>query len=203
MEAQTQESGNKKGHELELVPDLDTSGIISIYNTHQEAETAVKELQHSGFDMKKLSIVGRDYKSEENIIGFYNTGDRAKYWGKLGAFWGGIWGLLFGSALFIVPGVGPLVIAGTFIATLVGVAEGAIIVGGLSALGAALFSLGIPKNSVIQYETALKAGKYVMIAHGTTDDLKKAREIIKTTGANSLTDFDSKDRPTDEKGLTH
>ena len=32
------------------------NAVVGVYNTHTEAETAVKELQHSGFDMKKLSI---------------------------------------------------------------------------------------------------------------------------------------------------
>ena len=31
-----------------------------------------------------------------------------KFWGKLGAFWGGLWSLLFGSALFLIPGIGPV-----------------------------------------------------------------------------------------------
>ena len=44
--------------------------------------------------------IGRDYHTDENVIGYYNAGDRMKYWGKLGAFWGGFWGLLFGSAFF-------------------------------------------------------------------------------------------------------
>ena len=61
---------------------------VAIFNTHSEAENAVKELQKSGFDMKKLSIVGKDYHTEEQVVGYYHTGDRMKYWGKLGAFWG-------------------------------------------------------------------------------------------------------------------
>ena len=38
--------------------------------------------------MNQLSIVGRDYHTEEHVVGYYNAGDRMKYWGKLGAFWG-------------------------------------------------------------------------------------------------------------------
>ena len=72
--------------------------IVAVYNSHGEAEEAVAQLQRAGFDMKKLSIVGKDYHTEENVVGYYNAGDRMKYWGKLGAFWGGIWGLLFGAA---------------------------------------------------------------------------------------------------------
>ena len=88
------------------------SSVVAIYKSHIEAEAAVKELQKSGFDMKKLSIVGRDYHTEEDVVGYYNAGDRMKYWGKLGAFWGGFWGLLFGSAFFFIPGIGPVVVGG-------------------------------------------------------------------------------------------
>ena len=50
--------------------------------------------------------------SEEDVVGYYNTGDRMRSWGKNGAFWGGIRGVLFGSAFFVIPGIGPLVAAG-------------------------------------------------------------------------------------------
>ena len=76
---------------------------VAIFNTHGEAENAVKELQKSGFDMKKLSIVGKDYHTEEQVVGYYHTGDRMKYWGKLGAFWGGLWGIFFGAGLLLDP----------------------------------------------------------------------------------------------------
>ena len=157
------------------------NAVVAIYKSHIEAETAVKELQQSGFDMKKLSIVGRDYHTDENVVGYYNAGDRMKYWGKTGAFWGGIWGLLFGSAFFLVPGVGPLLIAGPLVGWLVGALEGAVVVGGLSAIGAGLYSLGIPKDSILQYETALKTGKFVLIAHGSSLETAHARNIISHT----------------------
>ncbi|MEZ6097831.1 MAG: general stress protein [Pirellulaceae bacterium] len=157
------------------------NAVVATYDTHKQAEDAVKELQQAGFDMKQLSIVGRDYHTEEHVVGYYNAGDRMKYWGKLGAFWGGIWGLLFGAAFFWVPGVGPLVVAGPLAAAIVAALENAVVVGGLSALGAGLFSLGIPKDSVVRYETALRAGKYLLIAHGTPDEVAKATAIIDQT----------------------
>ena len=108
---------------------------IALFNTHGEAENAVKELQKSGFDMKKLSILGKDYHTEEQVVGYYHTGDRMKYWGKMGAFWGGLWGILFGAAFFWIPGIGPLVVAGPLVSAIVGGLEGAVAVGGLTALG--------------------------------------------------------------------
>ena len=161
------------------------NAVVAIYKSHAEAETAVKELQQSGFDMKKLSIVGRDYHTDEHVVGYYNAGDRMKYWGKMGAFWGGFWGLLFGSAFFWVPGVGQILVAGPLVAWIVGALEGAVIVGGLSAIGAGLYSLGIPKDSIVRYETAIKTGKYILIAHGTPEETTLAHDIIQGTTTES------------------
>ena len=95
------------------------NSTVAIFKSHLETETAIKELQQAGFDMKKLSIVGRDYHTDEHVVGYYNAGDRMKYWGKLGAFWGGFWGLLFGSAFFWVPGIGQILVAGPLVAWIV------------------------------------------------------------------------------------
>lgn len=162
------------------------NAVVAVYKTHPQAENAVKELQSSGFDMTKLSIAGRDYHTDEHVVGYYNSGDRMKAWGTTGAFWGGIWGMLFGSAFFFVPGVGPLLVAGPLVGWILGALEGALVVGGFSALGAALYGMNIPKNSILQYETALKAGKFVVIAHGTSDEVERARDIIKRTAPESM-----------------
>jgi hypothetical protein len=162
------------------------NAVVAIYKSHTEAEGAVKELQQSGFDMKKLSIVGRDYHTDEHVIGYYNAGERMKYWGKLGAFWGGLWGMLFGSAFFLIPGLGPLLVAGPLVAWIVGALEGAVVVGGLSAIGAGLYSLGIPKDSILRYEKALKTDKFVLIAHGSVEDTARAKEILDRTNPEAL-----------------
>ena len=94
--------------------------VVAIFKAHSQAEEAVRELQKDGFDMKKLSIVGKDVHTDEHVVGYYTTGDRMMYWGKLGAFWGGFWGLLFGSAFFWVPGIGPLLVAGPLVMWIVG-----------------------------------------------------------------------------------
>jgi Protein of unknown function (DUF3341) len=159
----------------------DTNATIAVYDTHSAAENAVKELQKSGFDIKKLSVVGKDFHTDQQVIGYYNAGDRMKYWGKMGAFWGGLWGLLFGAAFFWVPGVGPLLVAGPLAAWIISALEGAVVVGGLSALGAGLYSIGIPKNSVLKYETAIKADKFLLIAHGTAAEAAKAKDILAAT----------------------
>ncbi len=152
--------------------------MSALYDTHAQAEKAVQELQANGYDMKQLSIVGQEYHTEEKVLGYYNMGDRMLKWGGNGAFWGSMWGMLMGSAFILIPGGAPLLLAGPLVGMLVGALEGAIVVGGVSALGAALASIGIPENSVLDYETEIKAGKFLLIAHGTNTEVVRAREIL-------------------------
>jgi uncharacterized membrane protein len=159
----------------------DQNAVVAIYNTHTEAEDAVRELQRSGFDMQQVSIVGKDYHTEDHVVGYYTTGDRMKAWGRMGAFWGGLWGLLFGAAFFAIPGIGPVVIAGPLVSWIVGALEGAVVVGGLSALGAGLAGIGIPRDGILKYESALKADKFLLIAHGTPEQVHQAKGILDRT----------------------
>ncbi|MDQ2806803.1 MAG: DUF1269 domain-containing protein [Chloroflexota bacterium] len=167
--------------ELEGSKTAEQSAIVAVYDTHVEAEEAVRDLQKSGFDMQKLSIVGKDYQTEEEVVGYYTMGDRMQKWGATGAFWGGLWGILFGSAFFLIPGIGPLLAAGPLVGWIIGALEGAVVVGGLSALGAGLYSIGIPKDSIIEYETQIKAGKFVVIVHGSSDDVSRSKGTLALT----------------------
>lgn len=157
---------------------FEKNSAVAVYATHDLAEAALKELQRCGFDMKRLSIVGKDYHTEEQVIGYYNAGDRMKRWGKSGAFWGGMWGLLFGSAFFVIPGLGPILVAGPLVAWMIGALEGAVVLGGLSAIGAGLYSIGIPKDSILEYEAAIKSDKFVVVAHGTEAEVDRAKGIM-------------------------
>jgi len=159
----------------------ENNSIVAIYSSHTSAEIAVKVLQESGFDMKELSIVGRDYHTDEHVVGYYNAGDRMKVWGKTGAFWGALWGFMFGPAFFWIPGIGPLLVAGPMISWIIAGLESAIAVGGMSVIGAGLCSIGIPKNSIIRYETEIKTGKFVLVANGSVDEIIKAKDILNAT----------------------
>ena len=122
--------------------------------------------------------MGKGYHSEEEPMGFYTAGDRIKAWGGSGAFWGGIWGMLLAPAVFVLPGLGVVGMARPLVATLVGALEGAVVVGGLSALGAALTQVGVPKDQVIKYGAALKVDKYLLVVHGSAEDQEKARSVL-------------------------
>ena len=159
---------------IEPSPEL----AIAVFDTHDQAANAVQELQSAGFDMKRLSIIGRDYHTDEHVVGYFNAGDRARFFGKYGALWGGLAGMLFGAALLFVPVFGHVVILGPLAATVVGALQGAVLGGGVSAIAGALSALGVPKNSVLRYETAIKADKYLLVVHGDAKLQQQARDIL-------------------------
>lgn len=151
---------------------------IAVFANHDAAEGAVKTLTAAGFDMKSLSVVGKGYHSEEKVVGFYTVGDRVKFWGSRGAFWGGFWGLFFGGLFLATPVTGPVVVLGFLATMIISGLENALLVGGLAALAAALYGVGVPKDSVIQYETDIKADSFLVLARGSTEQAVRARAIL-------------------------
>ena len=162
------------------------NSVVAIFESHNQAEDAVRDLQKSGFDMKKLSIVGKDYHTDEQVVGYYTAGDRVMYWAPLRAFWAGLWGLLLVRRC-LCPGRRPLLVAGPLAGWMVGVLEGVVVGGGLGTLGAALASIGIPENSILQYEASLKAGKFLLILHAPPQEVERAKDRLDNTQATEST----------------
>jgi hypothetical protein len=160
----------------------DSQTTVAVFPNHQAAERAVKRLIEAGFDMKNLSLVGKGYHSEEKVTGFYGMGDRVKFWGTRGAFWGGFWGLFFGGLFLTVPIIGHVVVLGYLAAVVASGVENAVVVGGLSALGAALYSLGVPKDSVLNYESDLKADGFLVMARGSEAEVERAKALLADLG---------------------
>ncbi len=157
-----------------------TDTVIAVFADHHAAESAIEELISANFEKKNLSVVGKGYHTDEKVTGFYNTGDRVKFWGVRGAFWGGLWGLFLGGLFMTIPVVGHVVVLGYLASAAIVAVQNAVVVGGLSALGAALYSIGIPKDSVIQYETEVKADSFLVMAHGTAKEMARAKAILGT-----------------------
>jgi len=166
-----------------LPPEAIPAAAVGTFASHAAAETAVKELGLAGFDISHLSVVGKGYHTDEHVIGFFNKGDRVRFWGTRGLFWGGLWGLFFGGIFVTVPVVGPVVALGHLGAMIVAGMEGALIIGGASALSAALYGINIPRDSVIQYETAIAADNFLVLAHDTPARIEVARTILEAAGA--------------------
>jgi len=154
---------------------------IAIYATHETADGALRQLQDSGLDMQVVSVIGKGYHTEENPVGYYTVGPQMKVWGGKGttwsALWGGVWGLLYSAGFFLVPGVGPILVAGPLVGLVAG-AVGAVEEEGLSALGSALLGAGVPRNALHQYEGAIKADHILVIVHGEKEELQRMRAIM-------------------------
>lgn len=167
--------------------------IVANFPSHIEAERAVLEMQKEGFDMEKLSIIGKDYRTTEQIRGFLSWKDSAKAGASGGGYWGsfigGLFGILAGAGIIFIPGMAPIVIAGPITGILAGWLEGTLVGGaGTAAIGGlagALAGLGIPKNEVLKYETQVNAGEFIILVTGSEEDVKEAKflldKIIQTT----------------------
>ena len=68
--------------------------------------------------------------------------------------------------------------AGPVVTALVSALESAVVVGGLSALGAAMVELGVQKDQVIKYEVAIKADQFVLLVHGSNDEIERAHSVL-------------------------
>jgi hypothetical protein len=161
---------------------MDTLGsLVAIFDTREQAEIAVRELQQTRIDMSSISIAAKDRRVNEHPWSFYNASDRIRRWGKLGAIGGALWGLLFDSTLFVMPGIDPVLLSGPLVSWIVAVLEGAVAFGGLSALSAGLIITGIPKKAALEYETAIRMDKFLIVVHGTPAAIGNAKDALHRT----------------------
>jgi uncharacterized membrane protein len=155
--------------------------LIAIFDTREQAETAIRELQKARIDMSTVSIAAKDTQLNERPWDFYNARDRIRRWGEFGAFGGALWGLLFDSTLFVMPGIDPVLLSGPLVSWIVAVLEGAVVFGVLSALSAGLVITGIPKKAALEYEAAIRMDKFLVVVHGTPAAIAHAREAFQRT----------------------
>ena len=161
--------------------------VVGIYGHLDQAEEAVRKLGEGGFPIDHVSIIAQDLGSEKKVHGFVTSCDVAKSAATTGAWVGGIFGLLVGAAFVWVPGVGPLIVAGSLTSALLGGLEGAAAGAAFTGVLGWLSALGISKEHILKYEESVKAGKYLVIAHGGANDVIKARQILSGTGPAELT----------------
>jgi uncharacterized membrane protein len=168
------------------------SSIVAVYPDHPSAEHAVRQLHHEGLALADLSIVGRDFQTSEEPVGFVTAGDYATAGAKTGACFGGLFGLVVGAAFLVLPGIGPVVVAGPLAAAAVAGLEGALAGTALGGLAGALVGWGVPKDRALKYETQVKGGKFLVILRGNADVIARARAML----AADATDHVSVYKPT-------
>ena len=160
---------------------VDAGVVVAVYEGYREAEHGVRELRKAGVEMKNVSVVAKDSCTGEDVVGYYSTGDRMKYWGKTGSVWGEFWGLLFGSAVFAIPSIGSVLIAGPLVNWILKGLEKGTPADGISSVGSGLLSIGIPKTHVMEYEVDLKKDKFILLVHGDPQTLAVAEGLIGKT----------------------
>ncbi len=77
-----------------------------------------------------------------------------------GAWFGGLFGLMVGAAALLVPGVGPMVVAGPLAAAVLAGLEGA-------PAGTAPGGRSIPKERALTYETHIQGSKFLVMVRGS------------------------------------
>ncbi len=154
------------------------SSVVAVYPDHAAADRAMHHLHQSGFAMCDLSIVGRDLQTTEEPVGFVTAGDYATAGAKTGASFGGLLGLLVGAAILVMPGVGPVIVAGPLEAALLAGIEGAIAGTALGSLAGALVGWGVPKERALKYETQVKGGKFLVLVRGNAEVVAHARHLL-------------------------
>jgi Heat induced stress protein YflT domain len=177
--------------------------VIGVYPHMQSIEDAIQMLDQSGFPIKQLSVVSQHLQSEKQVQGFITTGDYALKGAGLGAWTGGIFGLLIGAAFLWVPGLGPLVIAGPLAAALLAGSEGAVLgATGGGALGA-LVGWGVSKRHVVKYIDKLRDGKLLLVVRGTPDEIERARVVLETTATDEVAVHGAQREPAHSRTAEH
>ena len=169
---------------------------VGIFENKEMARKLVERLIRDDFPMDQISLLGKGGGSGDDILGvtYHSTGERMKVWGEHGAFWGALWGLLAGAAgLFVIPGIGPLLAAGPIVEALAGALAGAVVTGGTMAgaaavaqLASALHRIGIPEDRLEEIQSAIDAGKYVVILHLKPDSSERYDATLRWAGADPV-----------------
>jgi hypothetical protein len=117
-------------------------------NAISRVDRAEYELEGGGAPSERQRTTHREAKR------VYTTGDRMRAWGRVGVFWGLVWGALFGPEFFVTPGLRTAFGLAPVASWIVGALEGAVVLGGVTALVGGLLSVGIFKRRGLEYETA-------------------------------------------------
>jgi hypothetical protein len=159
--------------------------LVAIYARHADSKDAVRALQVAGFNMARVSLVAKDHElnSHRRVIGFREGGGRIPFGRSQPPFWAELWNLLPWSAFFWIPETGALFVGGPLLVGIVEAGDGEDTAPRRSALGLGLHHLGIPRDRIARYETAVKVNQDLVIAQGTEEEVILARPIIRASGS--------------------
>lgn len=154
--------------------------FVVVYGKYDKAEAAIGKIRDSGFDVKRLSLLGADYR-RDRLVGRYRSSDGTRYWENLNSLSSGVWSQLSGVAFFHIPDMGPFLVGGPLASAIIGSLEGSNSIKGLGPIGSGLYILGIAKTYVPKYEKAVQADNYLVIVPGTDEQIANVKSVVKMT----------------------
>jgi hypothetical protein len=160
--------------------------VIGIYDTLLKAEEAVRQLDRQGFPIIQVSILGQQAETTKEVQGYLTIDDPAKKGMSAGALATGLVGLLAGAVSIWVPGFGHMLVAGPLAAALLGLLGGmeGVIAGAVwGGARGTLIGWGVAKQHLLKYEDHLRAGKFLVNAHGSAADVEHGRHILHGSSA--------------------
>lgn len=160
--------------------------VSGVFKTHDLAETAVRALGEVGIMLKDVSIVTQNVQTTEQVQGFVTTGGIATTGAGIGAWWGGVFGILVGAAFLWIPGVGPLVVAGSLATSVLATLEGAAVGSAGGVLIGALLGAGLSRDNAIKYESIIRTGRYLVLVQADEAHSETARQVLKRHSAMDL-----------------
>lgn len=161
------------------------TAVFGIYPSLSSADNATDTLIRSGFLASDISALLPENLGSRQIGTEKATKapEGAAAGASSGAVLGGALGLLAGIGALAIPGVGPLIAAGPIMAALAGVGVG----GAVGGFTGALIGLGIPEYEAKRYEGRMQKGGILLSVHcDTSDEIKRAKELMKNTGAEDI-----------------
>ena len=161
------------------------TAAFGIYPSKAAAEIAVDQLMSAGFSHSDVSVLMSDRQGSKDFAAEKNTKapEGAVTGVGVGGTVGGTLGLLAGIGALAIPGVGPLIAAGPIMGALAGLGVG----GAVGGLVGALVGMGIPEYEAKRYEGRVKDGGILLSVHcDTSEEISRAKEILKSTGADDV-----------------
>src|SRR6204780_1273558 len=161
-------------------------GVFGIYASRLAVENATESLITAGFPALDISVLMPESLGGAKDMGTVKAtkapeGTAAGV--TAGGVIGGTLGVLAGVGLLAIPGIGPFIAAGPIMAGLAGLGVG----GAVGGFTGALIGLGIPEFEAKRYEGRLQKGGIFLSVHcDTSDQIKRAKEIMKIAGAEDI-----------------
>jgi hypothetical protein len=171
--------------------------VIGVYPDEHAAHQAVEAAIEAGCPMDRLSLLGRLLAEGDDVLGVVNpgVGARMEVWGKEGAFWGGVAGLLAGAmGVFWFPALGPIMVVGHVVSAFAGSVAGTAIGGAglagaaaVSQLAVALHRHGLPEAVLDDLHHAIAAGQYLVLIQSEAGDEREGyRKALAQAGAKTV-----------------